>query len=98
LEFFYEEPIRHDSMLRFSDTFADSGFDAGTHCASYGLAAATLFVASGNPGHGISANALGFNTLRAGEILSFFECGPSKQFVSYGHLWTSYHDLGFVNP
>lgn len=42
------EPIRAETLARFSNTFATSGFDAGTMYPCYGMAEGTLFI-SGSP-------------------------------------------------
>ncbi len=41
------EPVRADTLERFTETFAPAGFRAATHYPSYGLAEATLFVTGG---------------------------------------------------
>ncbi|MEU7137699.1 amino acid adenylation domain-containing protein [Streptomyces sp. NPDC046261] len=41
------EPVRADTLRRFADSFAPQGFRAGAHFPSYGLAEATLLVATG---------------------------------------------------
>jgi acyl transferase domain-containing protein/acyl-CoA synthetase (AMP-forming)/AMP-acid ligase II/acyl carrier protein len=38
------EPVRADTLRRFADAFASSGFDPASFCPAYGLAEATLFV------------------------------------------------------
>jgi acyl-CoA synthetase (AMP-forming)/AMP-acid ligase II len=57
------EPIRHDTLERFADAFAPSGFRREAFVAAYGLAEATLLVACGAPGrapvrHLVDAGAL----------------------------------------
>ncbi|MEV0125240.1 SDR family NAD(P)-dependent oxidoreductase [Streptomyces sp. NPDC050703] len=43
------EPVRGQTMDRFSRTFAECGFRPVTHAPSYGLAEATLVVSTGDP-------------------------------------------------
>ncbi|MFF7357291.1 SDR family NAD(P)-dependent oxidoreductase [Streptomyces filipinensis] len=43
------EPVRRQTMERFSRTFAECGFRPATHAPSYGLAEATLVVSTGDP-------------------------------------------------
>ncbi|QQC87077.1 SDR family NAD(P)-dependent oxidoreductase [Streptomyces alfalfae] len=43
------EPVRKQTMDRFSRTFAECGFRPTTHAPSYGLAEATLVVSTGDP-------------------------------------------------
>ncbi len=46
------EPVRHDTLRRFTETFAPLGFRAEAHFPCYGLAEATLMVAGASPGRG----------------------------------------------
>jgi acyl-CoA synthetase (AMP-forming)/AMP-acid ligase II len=48
------EPIRRDSLRRFAEAFAVSGFDPATFVPSYGLAEATLMVTGGPVGSGVT--------------------------------------------
>lgn len=43
------EPIRHETLERFSRTFAECGFRPSAHEPSYGLAEGTLMVSTGDP-------------------------------------------------
>ncbi|WP_371524667.1 SDR family NAD(P)-dependent oxidoreductase [Streptomyces sp. NBC_01283] len=43
------EPVRKQTMDRFSRTFAECGYRPTTHAPSYGLAEATLVVSTGDP-------------------------------------------------
>ncbi|AKH85658.1 hypothetical protein AA958_29290 [Streptomyces sp. CNQ-509] len=43
------EPVRQQTMERFSRTFADCGFRPSAHAPSYGLAEGTLLVSTGDP-------------------------------------------------
>jgi len=43
------EPVRHDTLRRFSDAFAPAGFSPAAFQPGYGLAEATLFVAADKP-------------------------------------------------
>jgi len=44
------EPVRSETLERFSAAFAGAGFDAAAHYPCYGLAEATLMVSGGRPG------------------------------------------------
>ncbi|MEV4411511.1 fatty acyl-AMP ligase [Catellatospora sp. NPDC049609] len=46
------EPIRHDTLQRFAETFAPVGFRAEAHFPCYGLAEATLMVSGAGLGRG----------------------------------------------
>ena len=48
------EPVRADTIARFTETFAPYGFDPGTMYPGYGLAEATLLVAGGSARRGPS--------------------------------------------
>jgi acyl-CoA synthetase (AMP-forming)/AMP-acid ligase II len=43
------EPVRHETLQRFAETFAPHGFDPAAFLPVYGLAEATLFVSGGDP-------------------------------------------------
>ena len=74
------EPIRHDSLTTFADTFQACGFDRQSFFASYGLAEATLFVSGSRRGEGIGAleldaQALAANRAEAGKGNVVMSCG-----------------------
>jgi acyl-CoA synthetase (AMP-forming)/AMP-acid ligase II len=46
------EPVREDTLQRFSRSFAASGFDPRAHYPAYGLAESTLLVTGGRAGSG----------------------------------------------
>ncbi|MGE8151751.1 non-ribosomal peptide synthetase [Pseudomonas vancouverensis] len=77
------EPIRLDTLQRFSEKFASCGFSADSFMASYGLAEATLFVAGTARGQGIGSlrvddQSLASNHVEAGEGNSIMSCGISQ--------------------
>jgi acyl-CoA synthetase (AMP-forming)/AMP-acid ligase II len=77
------EPIRLDSLERFAEKFAASGFSDSSFMASYGLAEATLFVAGTPRGKGIPAlrvndQALMQNRAEPGEGSPIMSCGISQ--------------------
>ncbi|MDR6605730.1 non-ribosomal peptide synthetase [Pseudomonas synxantha] len=77
------EPIRLDTLERFSEKFATCGFTADSFMASYGLAEATLFVAGTARGQGIGNlrvddQALAQNRVEAGEGSPIMSCGISQ--------------------
>ncbi|MHC8366018.1 non-ribosomal peptide synthetase [Pseudomonas sp. ZT5P21] len=74
------EPIRLDTLDRFAEKFASSGFTPDSFMASYGLAEATLFVAGTPRGKGISNVrvddlALAQNRAEPGEGSAIMSCG-----------------------
>ncbi len=77
------EPIRLDTLERFGEKFAASGFCAKSFMASYGLAEATLFVAGGPRGQGIPAlhldqQALASNRAEPGQGNVVMSCGSGQ--------------------
>ncbi|ROM93494.1 non-ribosomal peptide synthetase [Pseudomonas brassicacearum] len=77
------EPIRLDTLERFAEKFAVTGFTPNNFMASYGLAEATLFVAGGPRGQGIPAlqldeQALAQNRAEPGEGSAIMSCGTSQ--------------------
>ena len=77
------EPIRLDTLERFSEKFAACGFTPNNFFASYGLAEATLFVAGGTRGRGIPAlrldeQALAANRAEPGQGPAIMSCGTSQ--------------------
>jgi acyl-CoA synthetase (AMP-forming)/AMP-acid ligase II len=80
------EPVRADTIARFSRTFAPYGLDPGAMYAGYGLAEATLQVSGGTRGAGAEARRVSRAALQQGEIAepagpadaqAFVGCGPS---------------------
>ncbi|GAA2766792.1 fatty acyl-AMP ligase [Streptomyces paradoxus] len=63
------EPVRPGTADRFHAAFANQGLAPGTHCPSYGLAEATVFVCAARPGEPLSRFALDRDALAAGKAL-----------------------------
>ncbi|WP_234382027.1 fatty acyl-AMP ligase [Streptomyces dysideae] len=63
------EPVRPGTADRFHAAFADQGLAPTTHCPSYGLAEATVFVSAARPGVPLSRFALDRDALAAGKAL-----------------------------
>ncbi|MDX3519181.1 fatty acyl-AMP ligase [Streptomyces scabiei] len=63
------EPVRPGTADRFHAAFAAQGLVAETHCPSYGLAEATVFVSAARPGDPVRAFALDRDALAAGKAL-----------------------------
>ena len=64
------EPLRADTMARFTEAFAPYGFDPGTMYAGYGLAEATLLVTGGRRGEAPCTRVVSRSALQAGEVAS----------------------------
>ncbi|MFK4106912.1 fatty acyl-AMP ligase [Streptomyces sp. NPDC019531] len=63
------EPVRPTTADRFQAAFAGQGLVAQTHCPSYGLAEATVFVSAARPGEPLSRFALDRDALAEGKAL-----------------------------
>ncbi|WP_020138254.1 fatty acyl-AMP ligase [Streptomyces sp. 351MFTsu5.1] len=63
------EPVRPTTADRFQAAFAGQGLVAGTHCPSYGLAEATVFVSAARPGQPLRRFALDRDALAEGKAL-----------------------------
>ncbi|GAA3888539.1 fatty acyl-AMP ligase [Streptomyces lacrimifluminis] len=63
------EPVRPATVDRFHAAFADQGLSPDTHCPSYGLAEATVFVSAARPGQPLSRFALDRDALATGKAL-----------------------------
>lgn len=63
------EPVRPTTADRFQAAFAAQGLVAETHCPSYGLAEATVFVSAARPGEPVRRFALDRDSLAEGKAL-----------------------------
>ncbi|MEV7738615.1 fatty acyl-AMP ligase [Streptomyces sp. NPDC088921] len=63
------EPVRTGTADRFQAAFAGQGLVAETHCPSYGLAEATVFVSAARPGEPLRRFALDRDALAEGKAL-----------------------------
>ncbi|WP_330269150.1 fatty acyl-AMP ligase [Streptomyces griseorubiginosus] len=63
------EPVRPTTADRFQAAFAEQGLGARTHCPSYGLAEATVFVSAARPGQPLRRFALDRDALAEGKAL-----------------------------
>ncbi|MFF7930401.1 AMP-binding protein [Streptomyces sp. NPDC007940] len=63
------EPVRPTTADRFQAAFAGQGLVAGTHCPSYGLAEATVFVSAARPGEPVRRFSLDRDALAEGKAL-----------------------------
>jgi long chain fatty acid CoA FadD26 len=63
------EPVRPTTADRFQAAFAGQGLGAETHCPSYGLAEATVFVSAARPGEPVRRLALDRDALAEGKAL-----------------------------
>ncbi|MFB7933785.1 fatty acyl-AMP ligase [Streptomyces sp. NPDC056039] len=63
------EPVRPGTADRFHAAFSGQGLAPETHCPSYGLAEATVFVCAARPGEPLTRFALDRDALAAGKAL-----------------------------
>ncbi|MGW0331489.1 fatty acyl-AMP ligase [Streptomyces sp. NPDC003011] len=63
------EPVRPGTADRFHEAFAEQGLAPDTHCPSYGLAEATVFVSAARPGEPLRRFALDRDALASGKAL-----------------------------
>ncbi|MBO3747479.1 fatty acyl-AMP ligase [Streptosporangiaceae bacterium NEAU-GS5] len=79
------EPVRRQSLQRFTEAFAGNGFRAETHCPAYGLAEATLAVTAATVGEGASARDFDAVALGEGLVrLAHDSTTPARTLVSCG--------------
>ncbi|WP_378015068.1 fatty acyl-AMP ligase [Actinoplanes siamensis] len=62
------EPVRHRTLVRFTEAFAACGFRHEAHCPGYGLAEATLVVTAHEPGRPVRVGAFDRQELCAGRV------------------------------
>ena len=93
------EPVRTETLSRFTNAFADCGFRAEAFYPCYGLAEATLFVTGGTVKHTpkvTKADALALKQNRFIAV-STDQPTPTSDLVSCGQPWLSLR-LVIVNP
>ena len=78
------EPVRAESIRRFSRTYAAHGFAASAMLPAYGLAEATVMVSSGHRGAGPATRTVSTNALRAGRIAPPDDAADAHAIVGCG--------------
>jgi len=87
------EPVRAETLERFAEAFAPSGFDRAAFYPCYGLAEATLFVTGGAPGRFPRVEAMDAAALERHEARRISEAGEEAEpadaclLVSSGRPW-----------
>ena len=84
LAFVSAEPVRADTLERFSSTFAPYGFDPRALNPSYGLAEATVLVSSPRRGDGAATRAVCREALSRGEVAVPRDDGDRRVLVGCG--------------
>ncbi|AUH38868.1 type I polyketide synthase [Streptomyces sp. CMB-StM0423] len=87
------EPVRQQTMERFSRTFADCGFRPSAHAPSYGLAEGTLLVSTGDPRAEPLSRRLRVSGLLSGAAE---DAGPDEAARTLPSCGTSVHDQRVV--
>lgn len=93
------EPIRAETLAAFSAKFASCGFNPQAHFPSYGMAEATVFIASIGQGEGATVLSLEADALKQHEArLAAPETTVTTQsMVGCGRAWGA-HELLIVDP
>jgi acyl-CoA synthetase (AMP-forming)/AMP-acid ligase II len=79
------EPVRADTIRRFTDTFAAHGFAAAAMFPAYGMAEATVLVSAGRRGAGPATCTLGRAALRQHRVAPPQDDGDAHTLVGCGH-------------
>jgi acyl-CoA synthetase (AMP-forming)/AMP-acid ligase II/acyl carrier protein len=90
------EPVRQDTLRRFSQAFATCGFREEAFYPCYGLAEATLFVTGGIVGSRPRIHALNQQELGRGRAIASDE-KDGKKFVGCGRPWSG-QQVAIVDP
>ncbi len=90
------EPIREDTLRRFSQAFAACGFREEAFYPCYGLAEATLFVTGGIAGSRPRIHAINQQELGRGRAIASDE-KDGKKFVGCGRAWSG-QQVAIVDP
>ncbi|MET7394187.1 amino acid adenylation domain-containing protein [Dactylosporangium sp. NPDC005572] len=88
------EPVRHQTLTRFTEAFAASGFDPSALLSCYGLAEATLFVAGSGRGRGPERLQLDRQALEKGRA----ELSPDGDHVVSSGRVAADHAVAVVDP
>jgi acyl-CoA synthetase (AMP-forming)/AMP-acid ligase II len=80
------EPVRHETLERFSARFAACGFRAEAHKPVYGLAEATLMVSCGYEARVPAAIALDAGALEAAQVVVAESAAPARRMVGCGRV------------
>jgi acyl-CoA synthetase (AMP-forming)/AMP-acid ligase II/acyl carrier protein len=90
------EPIREDTLRRFSQAFAECGFREKAFYPCYGLAEATLFVTGRIAGSHPRIHAVDQQELGRGRAIASDE-NDGKKFVGCGRAWSG-QQVAIVDP
>lgn len=92
------EPIRAETLERFTKTFADCGFRREAFRTAYGLAEATLAVSVSSPGQAAIVRKVRRDALEQNRVIPALNAEEqSVCFVSSGHAWLE-QKIRIVDP
>jgi acyl-CoA synthetase (AMP-forming)/AMP-acid ligase II len=91
------EPVRADTIARFTETFARYGFGVGTMYPGYGLAEATLLVSGGMRGTEPITRRVSRSALQNGEIAEPATADDAQSLVSCGRSVVG-QQIAIVDP
>jgi acyl-CoA synthetase (AMP-forming)/AMP-acid ligase II len=91
------EPVRPETLRRFTETFAPCGFRPETHYPCYGLAEATLFVTGGLPDQPPTIIQLNSRDLMSDSASHSLEGEKNQEYVSCGRNWLE-QEILIVDP
>lgn len=92
------EPIRTDTIKRFSQAFSCCGFNANAFYPAYGLAEATLFVSGGSIKSPVKFENIDIGKLYQGNsVLASNDSTPMQTLVGCGKSWLE-EEILIVNP
>jgi len=97
LAFNAAEPVRADTIRRFSAAFAPYGFDGAATYPCYGLAEATVFVSGGRPGKALRMAALDRRALESDRVRPAVPGGEVQELVACGHAVEG-EEIRIVDP
>ena len=92
------EPVRAETLEKFTELYKPCGFDRNAFYPCYGMAEATLFITGINPGKYPTVAYLDRKALTEDKVVAVTSEHPdSKAVVSCGHTWLG-DEIIIVNP
>jgi amino acid adenylation domain-containing protein len=91
------EPVRPETLERFAEAFAPSGFRREAFLPCYGLAEATLLVSAGPSGRSPTVIAVDAQALGRGQVMPADESGRQTRLAGSGQV-TDGHRVLIVDP
>ena len=91
------EPVRAQTMRRFSDTFAPYGFNPAAFYPCYGMAEATLLISGGARNAGMVARSVSRAALQANRIEAASDASDEQTVVGCGRALFG-EDIAIVDP